>query len=139
MTLTKQDLISIGEIVDQKLDHRFKEQDTKIDQKLDQRFTEQDTKLDQKLKDTKNSLLDVMRRNNEHLIRVINENTDKKIDRGILSLKVLIENLESKMVLFAEGHDAHFEKLQQHGATLNKHENDIQTLNDFVFTPRKNL
>ncbi|MBI2646486.1 MAG: hypothetical protein HYW85_05595, partial [Deltaproteobacteria bacterium] len=78
----------------------------------------------------KSELLEVMRANNDHLIKKM----DQKVDQGVMTLKVLIEDVRSDIKFAFEARDPHEEKLQHHDQKLENHEKRLTTLEDYTYT-----
>ena len=59
---------------------------------------------------------------------------ERKIDESVLSLRILIEELRSDVKFSFEARSLHEDKLQVHGEILEKHDKKITTLEDYVYT-----
>lgn len=120
MALTREDLLAIGELLDEKLEEKLEEKldkkldeklDKKLDEKLDKRFRDMEDRLDQKLGDMEErfdqKLGDMEERFDQKM-----ESQDAKYEKKFASIEdklsdltLHLENVTDKNIqIIAEGH-----------------------------------
>jgi hypothetical protein len=89
--------------------------------------------IKEEVQKSKNSLLEAMRENNKQIY----QHVDKKVDSGVLSLKVLIEANSHKMDLVIEGLQPTKKQTENNKKEIKKLRNRVQILEDVYPIIRK--
>ena len=96
--MTKEDLMQISELMDQKLDQKFEVFEQKMDQKMDQKLDALEKRIDQKMDQKIDALRDEMETMMDRKIEGLRRDTETMMEDKIRGVKILIENDVSKRI-----------------------------------------